>query len=261
MMGLMTVSKYRMPPDAIDEKFAKMEKRIRALESGARANFLSIGRGGISVNDGGNIDVNDGGSIVVRGGSIRIRNTADTQDIVYFGPIDQGGLFSNGWVFHRDKTPLSLAFSLSGTPGDQYWALYDEANNIVVSDDAAAGQGLATPYILHQFASQSQPTDKNTTTTFQTLQVAEALIKQHPRLRMAILQETTSTTAEYRVRRVGGSVLHGPILTSTGFGLEMIEFTLPGAHMEEMEIVVEGRVVSGAGAIGIRVMSCYGKQT
>jgi hypothetical protein len=144
-------------------------------------------------------------------------------------------------------------------------ALYDRDGNPIIAGDLA-GQGLSSPYIPGVFASAAATlADSTASGTFTVLQ--RALWRwQHPYLHTWLQYSVTSTTGEIRWRIATGpdtdTVIGGPytIATSAGYALYG-PFAVPGAWLSEFEIVLEGRVASGAGAVAVRTITAVGIPT
>lgn len=122
----------------LQRRVAELERELRNITSGRRLEDASIGARGIVVRGGG--------SITIDGGTLKLIDENGV-DVAYFGDTDIGGV-SRGWAFRFDSG--DLAFSLGGPPGDQFWALWDEHNNYLVTNDAVTGYGLARPYLNYR---------------------------------------------------------------------------------------------------------------
>lgn len=263
------------PPgqDWLVRRVTDLERQVRELQAGRRLEAATIGAGGmtitgggrVTIRDGGGVEILDGGDLSTQGGSLRLKRQDGTEQ-VHIGPIFYGGEEAGiGWIFRRFNG--SQVFTLEGTnPDNQFIAVRDEAGNIIFSDDATAGQGLATPYIPGgTFESMSVPTDATSGTTFVGVQKA-IWRKQHPRIRFWTLWNVTSTTAEIQWKIVtgpdAGTVIGGPTTIGTGFSFGgQGPFTVPGAHLSEFEIDVEIRVASGAGSVAVRTLHAIGMQS
>lgn len=255
-------------------RLADLERKVRELEAGRRLEAATIGRGGltirdtggVTIRDGGGVTVRDGGDLNVEGGELRVRDTNGAERL-YFGPLNYSGAAPGvGWLFRRHSG--GIAFSLEGSNRDnQFVAIRDEAGSIVVSDDAAAGQGLATPYIPLQavptswHASRQQTTTSGTFTPLWTVTGA----RQHPRLRVYLMvQCDAGVSAEIRVHDPSTStVIAGPTTTAAGaFTYVTLTGALPaGAHLAQIKLDVEMRVASGAGTVGTSLIYALGVQS
>jgi len=227
---------------------ADLKRRIENLESGNRIGNTAIDKGILNVNSG---------SFTV----------GTSPQALFFGTIAYGSGSAPGWIFRRADG--SAVFALLGTsPNDQFWAFYDKQQNIIISDDAAAGQGLALPFLPIPFVTHSNIVPELTTTsgTFVAVQTGR-FQKQHPKVQVDVLCRASDGTTAGEVRLVdathGGSVIAGPSTISAGaYALIALgPAAVYGNHTETMEIEVQIRRTSGAGTIGARTFLAYGKQS
>lgn len=150
--------------------------------------------------------------------------------------------------------------------GSAYWALYDRSGNIVVSDDANSGQGLATPYIPLTAVPTTRMVNRQESTT-STAFVALYTIngtKQHPKMRFrAIVQSDAGVTGEMRVTNpLNGAVLLAVQSIAAGSSFNTAyTFTVPGAHQSLLQLDIEVRVASGSGSVGLTVLNVEGIQS
>lgn len=121
----------------LQRRLAEVERQLRDLTSGRRLEDASVGARGIVVRGGG--------SITIDGGDLKLIDENGVE-VVNFGTVSfNGEEGSRGWLFKFDSG--DVAFSLGGTPGDQFWGLWDENNNYLVTNDAISGYGLGRPYL------------------------------------------------------------------------------------------------------------------
>lgn len=84
-------SKYRRlaPPggDYVTRKLERLEREIVAVRTARRLEAATIGRGGISIEDGGGITVEDGGGVTVRDGGSLLATYSSGQAAAYFGGL------------------------------------------------------------------------------------------------------------------------------------------------------------------------------
>lgn len=87
-------SKYRRlaPPggDYITRRMERLEREISAVRTARRLEAATIGRGGISIEDGGGITVQDGGGVTVLDGGALTATHPNGQDAAYFGGLRDG---------------------------------------------------------------------------------------------------------------------------------------------------------------------------
>jgi hypothetical protein len=220
--------------------------------------------GTLTIRNGGSVDIQDGGGITSRG-SVQFLNGSNVQQL-YFGPIQYGVTPAGiGMLVRRNNG--GLVFSLEGTdPTKQFWALRDNAGNIVFSDDAASGQGLATPYVPLTAVPTAWMANRQVSTTSTSFGALYTIngTKQHPKMRFrAIVQSDAGVTGELRVvNPTDGSVLLAVQSIAAGANLNnAYTFVVPGAHQGPLQLDIEMRVASGSGAVGLTVLNVEGIQS
>lgn len=224
-----------------------MSRRIDDLEKGAGIGNTAI----------------DSGDLAVKNGSFSVGALRN----VYFGPVTSGIEVNTGWILKRaDGT---IAFYLAGASNDdQYWAMLDNAGNIIVSDDGGSDMGLARPYLPIPFVPHSNtvPTDTTTSGTFTSL-LTGRYHKQHPYVRVEVLARASdgSTSGELQLRDGTNSVILTTTPVAVGLGAYGLFVLGPVymnvSHMSTVELEVQARRTAGAGTIGVRVMAAYGEQS
>jgi hypothetical protein len=182
---------------------------------------------------------------------------------------DQGPSFGRGWVFRRGEGG-EAAFALGGNQvsGRQFWRLIDNDANDIITDDAQSGQGLARPYIPY-LAVRSVDTAQATlamTTTSSTFVNAYEFHgpKQHPRIDVQyICNVPAGLTAEIQLVDTTSTsmVIAGPNSAGVGFGISSLIGQTVGTHMADINVVLQFRVASGAGTIGLTVIHALGVQS
>lgn len=211
-----------------------------------------------------------GGGLTIKGGFLKLQAPGATNDTVFVGgvtPNAPDGSLQPGFVLRRNDG--TVAFILrDGSPLTdgyfQHWTWYDRAGNVVVSEDATSGQGLATPYLpipLYPGLSVAGLPAATMSSSFTALWVARAP-KQQPRLALGFLASAPAgTTAE--VRLMVGSTQVGSTVTVTGGTLTdtTIIGAVTGAHMSEMRVNLEARMASGLGAVQVFPVRCEGRQS
>lgn len=253
------------PPgqDWLVRQIKDLQREMRELQAGRRLEAATIGRGGLTIR-GGTVAITDDG-----------RLTADYANGV---PALNLGAHTLG-----DGTPVhgmlitrpggEIAFWAYGTDsgGSAFWALYDLTGNIIMSDDAVSGQGLATPYIplgtyptrmLLTFAADGEQT---TSATFVPLWTVHGH-KQHPRLRVAayVFTDVAGTSAEIQLRdTVPGTIIAGPTTVSATATPTLYELTgtLAGTHLQLVKAEVEVRRTAGTGTVWVQLAYAEGIQS
>lgn len=248
------MGRYNTDEVNLVDEIARLRKRVEALESGSRAGSTSV----------------DNGSFTVKNGLFRVQNPNNGNFVIYMGNVTNvggGDWASQGWIYKRGNG--TTAFALYGPDDEsQYWALYDEAGNIIVSEDAGAGQGLARPWLPLQFVdstSVSAPTATTTSASYVALQTTRYR-RQHPKIRAYILVRASdgTTTGEVRVG-LGGSpdvqIGANIIVTAGMYSGAVIEGDVPGTWDQEVELEIQAKRTAGAGTIGVRCMGAWGRQS
>jgi len=216
-----------------------------------------------------NASISEGG-LTIKGGFLKLQAPGAAADTVYVGGVNPpapDGSLQPGFVLRRNDG--TIAFLLrDGSPTTdgyyQHWNFYDRAGNVIVSEDATSGQGIATPYVpvpLYPGLGVNTLPAGTTSTSFTALWIARAP-KQQPRLALSFLATAPAgTTGEVRAT-VGASAL-GAGAVVTGGALLDATFLGPvdGAHMSEMRINLEARVTSGPGPITVYPVRCEGRQS
>lgn len=229
------------------EIIAALERRVSDLESGNRVGSTSI----------------DKGSLRVLSGTFEV----GTLPQLFFGPVNQNGELTPGWIFRRaDGTTV---FTLSGSDDfDQFWAMRDNIGNIIVSDDGVYNAGLGRPWLPIPFVSHSStvPTDTTTSGTFTGLLSARYNM-QHPKIVAQVLCRASDGSTSGEVRIINAT--SGDAITSVGTiglgaytTLTLGPNNIPNADIqEEIELEVQARRTAGAGTIGVRMLGCWGRQS
>jgi hypothetical protein len=239
------MGKYeRENPNDLLQIIARMEKRIRVLETG-------MGIGATSV---------DTGELRIPNGRLIIGEDSN----VYFGPVVVGGDTVTGWVFRRaDGT---IVFELVGNDeNDTYFLMRDSSENIILAEDNLTNQGLARPYISVSFQEHHGKVAAISTTsaTFEGTHWTR-YTKQHPQLQVRVLATSgAATTGEWQVwNNSTGTPIAGPFTIAAGFaGVQELVGPVIGDHMSEHEIEIQARRTGGVNAIGIFFAGAYGIQS
>lgn len=235
-------NRYRKPPSDLVLLTLQIQDRIGTLESTPRSSNTSV--------DTGHFRFKASNGVVM----------------VDFG--DQGPGLGRGYVFRRGEGGQP-AFYLGNNQAteSQYWALADNSANIIMSDDAQSGQGIARPYIPLPVTKASELTTQVVTTSSTSFVDAYVIrtFKQHPRVAVEFAVNTPAgVTSEVRLSDAtsgAASVIAGPITFGAGNGFGGLTAAIAGAHMSEIEVQIEFRVASGAGTIGIVVTRAHGIQS
>lgn len=249
------MGQYATPGDDTSQflaELADLKRRIKDLETAAPLRNASI---------------SDGGQLVIKG--------VNGNTMVRLGRSDDPSLVAPDGhkqmvvQMFRDtgEGAFVIADPLPGVGGfHQFWALFDLQNNIVASDDATSGQGLARPSLPVPFYDYTgAPPVTTTSATFATLQRSGKFIKHHPRLQAQLLVASgASTTGEVRLWDATHGVQIGATVSLAAGVFTFVDIgpaAVTGAHMEQVDIDVQARRITGAGTIGAQVFGAYGVQS
>lgn len=229
------------PNDRIEHELNLLWEAVRELSRSTLHN-ASISGGGLLIRDDGALEVVTSTGVYV----LYSRRALD-------GKREFGVVRDNG-------TYVIRTFAVSG---EQAWALHDNQNGIVFSDDAAAGQGIARPSIsmpTRRVRFDGLPNTDNG--TFDAVLDSGFFYKQHPMAYVQLVHcsSTSGTTGEARLMldgvQVGSTITVGFAVTYVNVG----PFAVPGSHMSQHRLVLECRRTGGAGRVGAD-MTIRGEQS
>jgi hypothetical protein len=125
------------------------------------------------------------GELALNAGAVLRTKYQDGSTALYIGPATAGGEPVQAFILRRPNGARALDMYGGETlPG--FIAIWDMADNIIVSDDAESGQGLARPYIPHTFVETSKltsPTTMVTTSSWTSVHTIQGIM-QHPKIRL-----------------------------------------------------------------------------
>jgi hypothetical protein len=203
-------------------------------------------------------------SLEILAGAMFTFRYSDNSVGMTMGRLIFGGDNFDGVIINK-KTG-NLAFSSYNRVSDGYGftGIYDGQGNVVISDDAGATQGLARPWIPVTFMNTAEytspPSTRQTTNTTDTAVVSAFFQAQHPKMHyVAYVQNPGAGTCEYKFKDGSGNTLASG--TSTG-GFVIGDFSLNGwSFGTDFQMDLTIRRSAGAGAVGITLISLYGRQT
>jgi hypothetical protein len=209
------------------------------------------------------------GDFTIAGGTLKVL-AADGDISFWLGSITPAlpdGSYQPGFILQReDGSTAAALYDPAPVPGDyhQFFALYDRAGNIIVSDDTTSGQGIARPFVGSVFY-RTRYADfavSSTAAAFETLFTA-ILPKQHPRLEVGYRasMDTTGTTGEVRVMvngvQLGTTSTEGFVVATRYTG----SLPVAGGHMATLTVEIQARRTSATGALRVEPLYCLGKQS
>lgn len=199
---------------------------------------------------------------VISSGNLEVR-TSDGFTIMRVGDILYDGAVVSGIATYRhDGSMQRIEWDTPG--GGGHWAMFDEAGNIVVTEDSDSGQGLGRPWIpLHAtpMSAITTPTQSTVSGTFAALWRVHG-VKQHPRVTVQVFTKLdVGTTGEMRLAVAGVAVGEVRALQSGDNSYHLLDSTVDGAHTDGVQVDVEARRVAGAGTVRIEVVSVVGRES
>lgn len=237
---------------------AEIEREVASNRTSRGLEASSLGAGGLRVN-GGDITIDNNGSLIIRGGEFELIDP-NGERIVFLGTLANGAV---GWTFrYDDGSPL---FNRQGTPGQQLFAFWDPAGNIIISNDAETGFGLGRPWLALPLP---QPTgvshwQSTTSGTFGAIGRSIAVV-QHPRMRAEFSAHAEAgTTGEVRMT-VHGQQMGDVVTVSDGaFETGGFDEAVPEGIDFSDGVVVElqARVTAGGGSVSGVTVGLYGAQS
>lgn len=163
----------------------------------------------------------------------------------------------------------NIAFQSAFRPADGYGftAIRDRLLNAVVSDDAVAGKGLATPWVGLTFTNTTEistpPSARQTSNTTDTALVSTYTQLQHPKMQMTfyVYIQTSPATATVKVKDLtSGETLYTSSALSGGY--QNVTFSLgTWNYLDTHQLDVTVARASGTGNVGITVLSLMGRQS
>jgi hypothetical protein len=245
------MGKVNQPSDIVSE-FRALKQFVSDLAKRVGLSSATISRGGLRIIDGGKFELVD----------------ADGTSTAYFGPLVQGDDTSTGWTFRFDNG--GLAFTLSGPPGSQFWTLRDNAGNIVASNDAASGVGLARPYfnyrLVPSLSAQSfgegsgSMWPSTASTSYIGLLEGDNTIW-NPRIAYRIVTTTAASGDVEWQFRVGSTVVASGVGTASGV-VDVPGWGTTITPDAEVNLSVHGRLTSSTASRGwLQLTRCYGYQS
>jgi hypothetical protein len=202
------------------------------------------------------------GSVLSRG-SMEVQ-TDTGQVLQRIGAIPFAGTTVRGIANYRADGSLT-SIQWDDDAGNGYWAWYDEAGQVVVSDDTVSGTGLARPYLQYRAMPYSEvltPPQSTTSATFTPLHRCHGQ-RQQPWIRTwLITQADAATTGEVRLAVAGTAITAAPTtIAAASNAYQIVDAELVGDHLGLFAVDVEARRVSGAGSIRVAVAFVSGRQS
>jgi hypothetical protein len=170
-------------PEDLLTRIRDLERQVRELRRGTLFG-AAISQGGLEV------------------------QTPEGDVIARIGEIQVGDEAAYGMqIFRRDGSLQARFFDTPG--GGGFWAFFDEAGNILASNDTVSGFGLARPYLTGSFMPYSEVSTPPIPTTSASFVITHRahFPRQHPRVRVLLLCDSDAdTTGEVILAQAGVQV-------------------------------------------------------
>ncbi|MBQ1045324.1 hypothetical protein KBX03_22705 [Micromonospora sp. C72] len=176
----------------------------------------------------------------------------------WYGDIPVGQVL----IKRFNGSPAMEVFGGSDEPG--FFAIYDQENNIILSDDAVSKKGLARPYIPYEVFRIPDLTSPADLTTSSTFVPHHGIInqQQHPKIRVLVYVHCNgSDVAQVRLRDASTVIATSPNLSGDQW------YYLEGSHVgyefgKEFQYDIEIRRVSGTSSgVGFTPIYAMGIQS
>lgn len=244
------------PKDMAGE-WNKLKREVKGAFSSAntRIGGESIGQKLVNIYNG----------LILHAGAFLRLIYANGSEALYIGQHTVSGNPVEGIIIRRPSGSLVFwAYGTSAGAQDAFWSLWDKAGNIVFSDDADSGIGIARPWLNYssvRTALLTSPADTTTSTTYVPHHTVVGYM-QHPRITLdAFVQVSGSDTAQVRVRdTTSGTVIVESSATGSAF------ITITGNHPNYMfgswfKYDIEIKRASGTGSVGFTPTAVHGVQS
>jgi hypothetical protein len=246
-----------LPPSWLGDLRRLIQEEIAAFAgSGFLRNASISGGAGLTIADGGKFRAEYPKDVATSG-----------QPLFYLGRIVDavtGEYLGTGMLLQAPDGTDMMTVRTDAKFGTTMHNVCDSGGRIIVSNDAATGQGLARPYVPAGFYRQRYAdwSVQTTAGAWEGLWKGE-IVKQHPRLSVAVQVSTTAsdTTGEVRVL-VDGAQLGA--VQSVGFALAVKLIgpaAVAGDHMKVLTVEIQGQRTAGTGGLKVEPLHLLGVQS
>lgn len=250
------------PADDIASKYNDLLRRIENLETARPLEAATVGKGGITIANGGSVRVvAPNGAVIATIGALPAS----------YNRID--GSPQQGVILTREDGTIAMVLadvSPTTNPIKQAFQIQDRSANIVIADDTNGGVGVARPYVpVATFEDISSATVPMTNSAaFADIQWGLAS-RQHPRVvaQMLVRSDLAGTTGNVRLMDGLGNQV-GPtiaVAANTFVVATIGPVAWTGGTWSFTEgfpmMVVQAQRTAGTGNIGAKMLGCWGLQS
>lgn len=230
-------------PSNLLDRIIRVEKRVEEIWKKVGLASAVIRRGGLTL---------------LEDAYLRMVDDND-HEIVYIGPDNEGKQI----IRIRREGGAEVLYTYTAQGGRQFWALTDNAQQIVFSDDAVSGQGIARPWVpipVQTTRFDDLPSTPNT--NWDQLQSTAWRPKQHPLWKVSISHcvDNPDTTGEARIMLDGVQVGNTVTVAWLNAWTDVGPFPVPGTHMSLHQLELQCRRAAGTGRVGAN-MTVEGQQS
>lgn len=234
---------------------AELKRQVRELRAARRLENASVGKGGMKIVSGGRLsmDTPSGVRMVDNG---QINNT----DYNHSDGSTQQAMFHK----REDGSLMFACFSYPPLGSEtQAWKWFDRTGNVVFAEDTNSGMGLARPYLPvpmgpgYDGGWDYWPRAASTSTSQLW---SGRFYKQLPNIVVVVKASMDTSGGNGTIELTVGGTVQG---TAQNLGFSVGYITLgPYSlasydHMQQVDIVVQGRRTSGTGALRASLYSAY----
>jgi hypothetical protein len=250
----------QLPTDltTLARKVADLQRELRELRAARPLESATVGAGGLGISQGGRL-------YMATPAGPRMLDVGPITDPTWNNP--DGTPQQAFFMRRQDGTLVLSVFSSAGSPLGQFLAVWDSSGNIIFSDDAVSGVGLARPYLPvvmgPAFDAGWDYWPRTTSGTFVELW-SGIIYRQQPRIVVVVRTATdvSGTTGQVQLT-VNGTAVGSPQATSFTVGsVTLGPFDLSAyGHMQQLPIAVTAKRTAGTGAVRASVYSAYTLQS
>lgn len=195
---------------------------------------------------GGRLTIKDNGELVV--------TTSAGVAMFYLGKLTAGGTDYRGIRLKRENGTDMFYNGLVGSDANKvYFAWLDRDANVILSDDAATGEGLARPWLsMPTVPVLSTMIPRTTSATYASVYSTGWVIKQQPSCDVhALLYSTGGATGNARYTCNGVQVGNVEPIAAAMFGWTAIQtFDFPGSYNDYVRVELQIQRTNAVGEVG-----------
>jgi hypothetical protein len=219
--------------DVLNRKFQEAKEQLRRTLFGA-----VISRGGLVVQDNGEVSV----------------RTEDGVEMFFLGQLFTGGTPYRGiWMKREDASFMFYNGISDDDPSKVFFAWADRSNNILVSDDAESGVGLARPWIpMPTVPVLSTMIPTTSSGTYTSIYSTGWVLKQQPSCEVQALLLSSGGGIGNAQFTINGTPAGSAIPIASGaFGWSALQqLTLPGPLNGYVRVELQVQRTNAAGTVG-----------